>query len=85
MGTDVLQCRDIADLSTEYAEGALTTRRRIAFRFHLLVCRMCRAYMDQLAKTRRLLGGRPLDAGPRAEDEVLARLPAKPGRFGDDG
>ncbi len=75
MGTDVLKCRDIADLSTEYTEGTLPPGRRIAFGFHLLLCRMCRTYLDQLAKTRRLLAGRPLDGGDGVVEQVVAKLP----------
>ena len=75
MGTDVLKCRDIADLSTDYTEGTLPPGRRIAVGFHLLLCRMCRTYLDQLAKTRHLLAGRPLDGGDTVEEEVMMKLP----------
>lgn len=71
----MLKCRDISELATDYAEGALPPGRRFAMRFHLAFCRMCRAYMDQLEKTRRLLAGQAL-AGPppEVEDRLVATL-----------
>ncbi len=75
MGTDVLKCRDISELSTDYSEGTLSTRRRLAVGLHLLMCRMCRTYLDQLAKTRRLLADRPLALVAGVEDRVIAAIP----------
>jgi predicted anti-sigma-YlaC factor YlaD len=45
-------------------------------RLHLAMCSMCRAYYDQLAKTRRFLRGRGLDApDPHIEARLLASRP----------
>ena len=74
MGPDVLKCRDITELATDYTEGALPLRRRLAFGLHLAMCSMCRAYMDQLAKARRLLAGRGLDTPREAESQVIERV-----------
>jgi predicted anti-sigma-YlaC factor YlaD len=62
-------CRDMTELSTAYLERTLGWRRRLGVRWHLALCSMCRAYYDQLAKTLRLLRGRPL-AGPDAVTEA---------------
>jgi anti-sigma factor RsiW len=71
----VLKCRDVSELATDYAEGALPPGRRFAVRFHLAFCRMCRAYLDQLEKTRRLLAGQALAAPPpEVEDRLLSSL-----------
>lgn len=69
----MLKCRDVSSLATEYEDGALSLRRRLAVRLHLGICAMCRNYFDQLAKTRRLMRGRPL-AGPEAaaEERIIA-------------
>ena len=77
MRTHVLKCHDISELATDYAEGALPPGRRIAVGLHLMMCRMCRTYLDQLAKTRRLLRGRALEVGPEVEERVLARVREK--------
>ena len=70
------KCRDMTELSTDYAEGALSWRGRLGVRLHLAMCSMCRAYYDQLAKTRRFLRGRGLDApDPHIEARLLASRP----------
>jgi anti-sigma factor RsiW len=71
----MLKCRDISELATDYAEGALPLGRRLAVRFHLAFCRMCRAYIDQFEKTRRLLAGQALAAPPpEVENRLLSSL-----------
>ena len=71
----MLKCEAVAELVTEYAEGSLPFGRRLAMGLHLLMCAMCRNYVDQLAKTRRLLRARPLDGpAPDAEDRVVAAI-----------
>ena len=72
----MLTCRDMSEVSTDYLERTLGWRARLAVRWHLAICGMCRAYYDQLAKTLLLLRGRPLD-GPDAVTE--ARLLATRG------
>jgi len=70
----VLTCREVSEHATDYMEGALPVRRFLAVRWHLLLCRMCRAYLAQLRRTASLLRGRGL-AGPPAEVEgrIVAR------------
>jgi predicted anti-sigma-YlaC factor YlaD len=73
-------CRDMTELSTDYLERALGWRARVAVRWHLAFCGLCRAYYDQLAKTTRLLRFRPL-AGPdpAVESLILAARPTDKG------
>ncbi|MCX7380683.1 MAG: zf-HC2 domain-containing protein [Alphaproteobacteria bacterium] len=71
----MLKCDAVTELVTDYAEGALPFGARLGVRLHLMMCAMCRRYLDQVAKTRRLLRGRPLAPPPPGmEDRVLARL-----------
>ena len=54
----------------------------MALRFHLAICGMCRTYVDQLRKTRTLLGRSRFAPLERAEEDALiARMtrPAPPG------
>jgi predicted anti-sigma-YlaC factor YlaD len=69
----------MTELSTDYLEHALGWRARLAVRWHLALCSLCRAYYDQLAKTLRLLRDRPL-AGPgeALEARILAARPTGP-------
>ena len=72
----MLKCRDVPELATDYVEGALDRRTRLAMRLHLLICRMCRAYMDQLDKTRRLLGRRTMPPPAPDIEETLVSAAA---------
>ncbi len=73
-------CREMTELSTDYLEHTLGWRARLAVRWHLTLCRFCRAYYDQVAKTLRLLRGRPLDGpGEAVEARILANRPADRG------
>ena len=64
----MLTCRDVTEHATDFMEGALPVRTHLAMRWHLFLCRMCRAYLDQLRLTVGLLRGRALE-GPPAEVE----------------
>jgi predicted anti-sigma-YlaC factor YlaD len=74
------KCRDMTELSTDYFERTINWRLRLAMRWHLVLCSMCRAYYDQLAKTLRLLRGRALGVPDAAtETRVLAARPTDGG------
>jgi anti-sigma factor RsiW len=69
----LLHCRDVAALATEYAEGKLSGPRRLALRFHLLLCSACRLFLAQLERTRaRLaqLGDEPVSRDPQGSREA---------------
>ena len=71
----MLKCREVTERASDLLEGGLPLRERLALRLHLALCSMCRAYLDQLRKTRALLGQRTLDAPDRAtEDALIARM-----------
>lgn len=71
----MLRCIDIPERASDLLEGNLGPRAWLGVRLHLTICSMCRAHVDQLRKTRRLLGARPLaPADAAAEDAVIAAL-----------
>jgi predicted anti-sigma-YlaC factor YlaD len=72
----VFKCRDVPELATDYVEGALNRRTRLAMRLHLLICRMCRAYMGQLARTQRLLGRQTMPPPAHDVEEKLVSAAA---------
>jgi anti-sigma factor RsiW len=66
----------VSEQATDYMEGALSLRRRLAMRWHLRQCSMCRAYLDQLRKTIALLAAGDLPPpAPETERELLAAVP----------
>jgi hypothetical protein len=67
----MLKCRDVSEMASDYIDSGLTLRARLGMRLHLAMCDMCRAYLDQLRKTTRLLGRGTL---PAAAPEIEARL-----------
>jgi anti-sigma factor RsiW len=70
----LLTCREVVEHATDYMEGALPVRMGLAVRLHLLLCRMCRAYLAQLRRTVGFLRGRPQPPPPA---EVEARIVAR--------
>lgn len=62
-----LSCRQLADLTTEYLEGAMSLRVRTTFEQHAVLCDACSVHLDQLRATRRIL------AGLAATDRAAAR------------
>lgn len=71
----MLTCRDIAEQVTEHLEGQGSRLERLRFRLHLLLCRHCRTYVDQIEQTIRALRElppEPPDSGARSG--LLARF-----------
>jgi len=50
-------CREVVELMTDYLEGALSPADRDRFEQHLAGCEGCTAYLAELRKTLRVLGG----------------------------
>lgn len=72
----MLVCRDVSELLTEYTEGKLGLRRWAGVRWHLHLCPMCRAFLEQLRATRGMVGRAGLPADPEGEARALAQRPA---------
>ncbi|HXI94967.1 MAG TPA: zf-HC2 domain-containing protein [Candidatus Acidoferrum sp.] len=51
-----MNCRQVVELMTDYLEGALSPVERARFDEHIAGCDGCRAYLEQLRMTRRVLG-----------------------------
>lgn len=62
----MLTCKQLSERATDYLENAVTTRQRLSIGMHLLLCKHCRAYVDQMAKTASLL-----KAAGRVTDEAV--------------
>ena len=55
----MLTCMDITELITNYLEGRLSLMDRIRFRMHIMMCRHCREYLNQMKITIRTVGKLP--------------------------
>jgi anti-sigma factor RsiW len=70
--TEALNCQELVELVTDYVEGMLDERDRVAFEHHLDVCEGCTEYVDQLRSTIRITGTlTPGDLSPDAEATLL--------------
>lgn len=68
-----LTCADLVELVTEYIEGALDERDRERFEEHIVFCRGCSNYFEQMRCTVQLTGRLVVeDVSPEAEDALLA-------------
>jgi anti-sigma factor RsiW len=73
MASESLTCRQVVELVTEYFEGALSPAERSRFEEHVMSCPPCRAYLEQMRETMRLLGGISEESvSPEAEDALVA-------------
>lgn len=74
----MLSCQQLTELVTDYLEGRLSLRQRIAFHLHLGMCSRCRAYLKQMRLTVETMGRlEPKDAPPMppdVSDELLRRF-----------
>jgi predicted anti-sigma-YlaC factor YlaD len=55
----MLKCAEVVELVTDYLEGHLSLPERLRFRYHVGLCRNCRAYLRQMRLTVRTLGSLP--------------------------
>jgi anti-sigma factor RsiW len=75
MSSDYLTCRQLVELVTEYFEDALSPDDRRRFEEHIMSCPPCRAYLEQMRQTIRLLWSIPEETvPPEAEEALLAAL-----------
>ena len=73
MSLVTLTCQELAELVTDYLEGALPLRRRLRFRLHIAGCRNCTRYVEQMRTTIAVAGRiRAEDIEPGVRDELLA-------------
>lgn len=47
----MIQCKDLAEEASDYLDGDLPLGRRIRLFLHLLICRCCRNYLQQIRNT----------------------------------
>ncbi len=67
----MLTCRELTDLVTDYLEGELSLLLRMRFQMHLGMCRHCRAYLQQMKATIKILSAFPFEPPPLPVREAL--------------
>ena len=70
-----LTCQNVAEVVTEYLEGAMPFSTRIRFHMHLGLCLACRTYLKQMKYTVQTLGKLPSEPiSPQIREELLRRF-----------
>ncbi len=68
-----LTCKELVELVTDYLEDALSPEERARFEMHLVYCRGCVHYLDQLGGTMRVMGQLSEEQiEPAAREQLLA-------------
>ena len=75
MSADVehVTCRELVEVLTDYLEHALDPAERAEIERHLVICRGCANYVEQMRSTLDLLG-RIAEAPPEAQPERLLAM-----------
>jgi len=67
-----LTCKELVELVTDYLEGKLPDPERMNFENHLLGCKGCTNYLDQIRQTIQLTGQlKEEDLSLQQKDELL--------------
>jgi len=74
----MLNCREITERASDFIDAALPWHVRLEVRLHLMMCRLCREYVRQLALVVRTLRRLPSrEVAPRVNPELLALFRAE--------
>ena len=74
----MLNCREITERASDFIDAGLPWRVRLEVRLHLMMCRLCREYVRQLALVVRTLRRLPRpEVAPRVNQELLALFRAE--------
>jgi anti-sigma factor RsiW len=70
-----MTCIELVEVVTDYLDGALPARDRVALERHLDECPYCREYVEQMRQTAAALGQtEPVKLSPAAEERLLAEF-----------
>jgi predicted anti-sigma-YlaC factor YlaD len=68
----LMSCRELVELVTEYFEGGLGQPERMRFEEHIAVCPPCREYLEEMRQTIDMVGKLTEQSiSPEAETELL--------------
>lgn len=66
----MLSCKELVAQSSDFLDGQMNLRRRLAVRMHLAMCHNCRRFIKQMRLSQAVL--RRLPQGQSAELDALA-------------
>lgn len=69
-----MRCRDVAALASDFANGDVPWRRRMAIQAHLMMCEACQRYVRQIRQVVALIRRpRPSESSGDADARALFR------------
>jgi predicted anti-sigma-YlaC factor YlaD len=68
----MMKCRQVSDLVSDYFDGYLDRWTQLQMRFHLMMCKDCRAHLKKMRHLVDSLGYLPPDT--EVPEEMVARL-----------
>jgi anti-sigma factor RsiW len=70
----MLSCREVTERVTAYLEDELSFWQRLQFRFHVVMCRICARYLEQMRLTVAALRELTFEpVSPGFQDELLRK------------
>jgi len=69
----MLSCKELVARSSDFLDGQLSFREKLAVRRHLLLCKNCRRFIKQMHLTQQVLRKLPEAASPELE-QLAERL-----------
>jgi predicted anti-sigma-YlaC factor YlaD len=69
-----VQCREVAEVLTDYLEGTMPAEQRTALEEHLVMCEGCTNYVEQLRVSVRLTGRLKEEDVPAAVMDTLLQM-----------
>lgn len=74
----MLNCREVSERASDFLDATLPLRVRLQMRLHLLMCRICREYVRQMALVVGTLRRLPRNQPPaELQTELLAMFRAE--------
>ncbi len=74
----MLNCREVSQLASESLDRKLTLKERIGLRFHLMMCKLCTRYVQQLKFMHQAISGMDENhvkgSGPRLSETARDRI-----------
>ncbi|MFP3976640.1 zf-HC2 domain-containing protein [Marinobacter sp. KMM 10035] len=67
----MLMCRDLARIASDYIEDELGTRQNLSVKVHLMMCKGCRTFIDNLRTSTELMKHH---SSGRVDEDLLRRI-----------
>jgi len=78
----MLRCREVAERADRLIDGELGHWERLNMKLHLVMCRGCRAFIQQMRATQKLTREADVPDDTAIGDDIMAALAQRRAKFG---